>query len=129
MTGGWKGNPEKWADLKSTSSVGQGDLLQDVKVRLESKWLRVFVLTERETGDAPSCDGAAEDAAGVENMRLSSCFGRVKGEHPCGDRAGRWLNGLGGEGRVWLEMQSLESLACGGTHVTELNGTYRSKCR
>ena len=110
-------------------AVGLADWLQDVKVILESKRLQVFVLTERETGDAPSCDGAAEDAADVENVRQSSCFGRVKGEHPCGDWAGRWLNWLGGEGRVWLEMQSLESLACGGTHITELNGTYRSKCR
>lgn len=65
----------------------------------------------------------------LENMKQSSCFGHVKGEHPCRDWAGRWLNGLGGEGRVWLEIQSLEPLACGGTHVIELNRTYRSKCR
>lgn len=110
-------------------AVGLAGWLQDVKVRLESKRLQVFVLTERETGDATSCDGAAEEAAGLENVKQSSYFGHVKGEHPCEDWAGRWLNGLGGEGRVWLEIQSLESLACGGTHVIELNGTYRSKCR
>lgn len=76
--------------------MGPAGWLQDVKVRLESKRLQVFALTERETGDATSCDAAAKEAAGLENVRQSSCFGHVKGERPCGAWAGSRGKSLAG---------------------------------
>ena len=102
-------------------AVGSAGWLQDVKVRLESKRLQVFVLTEWEIGDATNWDGAAEQEPGLENVKQSSCFGHVKGKHPCGDWVGRWINELVGERRGWLEVQNLESSARGGTQVIELN--------
>lgn len=109
MTGGWKGNPEKWADLKSTSSfIRQWDLLAGyrAKVRLESKAAPGFALTQWEIGDATNCVGQQRKNPGLENMKQSSCFGHVKGKHPRGDWVGTWINELAGDRRGWLEIQS-----------------------
>ena len=102
-------------------AVGFADWLQDAKVRLESKWLQVFALTQWEIGDATNCDVTAEEEPGLENVKQSSCFGHVKGKHPRGDWVGTWINELAGERRGWLEIQSWESSAWGGTQVTEPN--------
>lgn len=48
-------------------AVGFAGWLQDAKVRLESKQLQVFVLTEWETGDATNWGGTAEEEPGLEN--------------------------------------------------------------